>query len=49
MLEKPQALNPFRLTERLGLTLSVRHLTAKGDIFGQIYFEDDVGQFYSSE
>lgn len=49
MLEKPQALNPFRLIERLGLNLSMRHLTAKGDIFGQIYFEDGVGQFYSSD
>ncbi|MDR0298774.1 MAG: ImmA/IrrE family metallo-endopeptidase [Streptococcaceae bacterium] len=49
MLEKPQALNPFRLVERLNLTLSMRHLTEDGVIFGQIYFKAATGKFYSAD
>ncbi len=48
VLEKPRALNPYKLLLIMGLSYKEQKLTDNGSIMGQIYFQDDPDQKISA-
>lgn len=48
-LQKPMALDPYVLAERMGLTIMEQRIDREMRVYGQIYFQKAVAEFYDDE
>lgn len=48
-LQKPMALDPYVLAERMGLTIMEQRIDREMRVYGQIYFQKSVAEFYDDE
>jgi transcriptional regulator with XRE-family HTH domain len=48
-LDKPMAIDPLILAENMGLTVQMRRITKDCTVFGQIFFQDSITEFYDEK